>query len=285
MRKSTQPLTLAALSVLAAAPSAAHDIWLHAQDFTPESGAEAVVRQLVGADMASDLLKLDEVQELPVLRDMTPRFALVTAEGETDLLAEPAAGQPVFEGPLEQDGLALLAMDHDVLYGDFTREEFVEYLVHEGLEVGRYTPHMGEAEYQVEGHQRTLKSLLRAGSAKAEAPVSDLPARVLGQSIEILLLQNPYGLDVGDTLDVKVLLHGQPLGDQLVQAYASDGDGSVDFQELRTGEGGVVRFEVESAGAWVVRLVHLAPCTARSGVDCSDTQWASYWSAYSFAID
>ncbi len=281
------------------APALAHDIWLHAERFRLERGETLVVRQLVGDELEADLSGLETSQELPLLLDMTPRFTLMTPAGEVDLLGERRAVKPVLERALDFEGPALVAMEHAILYTEFTSAEFLEYLEHEGLDPERYREHMGSAPIQTEGYQRTLKCLVRVGPGVPDGPgaASDLPGRALGQPLEILLLQDPTRLDPGDDLDVRVLLHGEPLAGQVVNAYhasekASEkasgegsGAGAVAKLRARTDAGGTARFRLGGAGVWLLRLVHLAPCSERSGVDCADTAWESYWSAYSFAID
>ncbi len=296
------------LVVLLSAPTAtlAHDIWLHAESFRLEPGETLVVRQLVGDELEADLSRLETTQELPLLLDMTPRFTLVTPAGAVELLAEGAGrrpAKPVLERALDSAGPALVAMDHSILYTEFTSAEFLEYLEHEGLEPEAYRAHMGSRAYQTEGYQRTLKCLVWVGDTPraagpgesgaaaggadsgADEPGGDLHQRVLGQPLEILLLQDPYRLDPGDALEVRVLLHGEPLAGQPVNAYSSAGEGPVVKRRARTDADGVARFRLDGAGIWLVRLVYLAPCSDRSGVDCADTDWESYWSALSFEVD
>ncbi len=269
-------------------PARAHDIWLHAERFRLEPGETLVVRQLVGDELEADLARLEATQELPLLVDMTPRFALVTPAGAVDLLGERGARRsvkPVLERTLDFEGPALVAMEHAILYTEFTSAEFLEYLEHEGLDPERYREHMGSRPRQTEGYQRTLKCLVRVGPGGS----ADLHGRPLGQPLEILLLQDPDRLDPGDELEVRVLLHGEPLAGQPVNAYhgseTASGEGAVARLRARTDAAGVARFRLGAAGVWLVRLVYLAPCSERSGVDCADTAWESYWSAFSFAVD
>lgn len=283
-------LVLSALSQ----PIFAHDIWLHADDFMLEKGDTLIVRQLVGAELDTDLSHTEKTTELPVLRDMTPRFALITAKGSVDLMGElPDIGtrpevKPVVERKTDFVGLGLVAMEHAILYTEHTNQEFFEYLEHEGLERDKFEPQMGPETYQTEGYQRSLKSLVLVGDAAAGAGSEseiEVYDRVLGQPIEIIPLQNPYLLDPGDDLEVQVQLHGEPLASQQVKAYASDGNGPATNQQQTTNEDGVARLTLDRRGLWLIRLVHMAPCSERSNVDCQDTAWESYWSALSFELD
>ena len=282
-------------AALAHRPVVAHDIWLQADSYVLARGDTLTVRQLLGPRLETDFAQPDGAQELPVLRDLTARFSLVNDAASVDLLAElpdlrsrPKV-QPVLERIVDSEGLALVAMDHSILYTDHSNEEFFGYLDHEGLAHEEFLPHMAATTYQgkgyqSEGYQRSLKTLVRVGDA-ASAKQNDLPARVLGQTIEILLPRDLYALAPGDPLEVKVLLRGKPLPGQLVKAYRSSAPGDVAEQQTVTDSDGVARLTLEGPGRWLIRLVHLTPCSAESDVDCSDTTWESYWAAYSFAID
>ncbi len=269
----------------------AHDIWLHAERYRLEKGDTLIVSQLLGAELETDLLRPETTQELPVLRDMTPRFALITAQGSVNLLAElpdmrtQPVVQPVLERKVDFDGLALVTMEHAIIYTEFTSKEFLEYLDHEEFDREKFEEHMGSTPFQTEGYQRTLKCLVRVGEATGRATATEVYKQVLGQTIEILLLQNPYRLDPGDDLEVRVLFDGEPLPGRLVNAYNSDGSGSVFKHRARTNADGIARFNLERAGRWLLRLVHLVPCSGRSEVDCEDAAWESYWTAYSFELD
>lgn len=285
--KTAVQLITVTLSLLAVSDAYAHDIWLHARRFTLDKGETLTVHQLIGAELDSDLLQPENSLELPVLRDMTPRFALITPQGSVNLLrelpdirAQPVV-KPVLKRKLDFDGLALVTMEHSLIYTSFTNEVFLQYLQHEELDPEKFRRHMGSRPAQSEAYARTLKSLVRVGKGTG----AELHRRVLGQKIEILLLQNPYRLDPGDDLDVQVLFDGEPLRGQLVKAYNSDGKGPVSKHRARTNAGGIVRFKLDRGGLWLIRLVHLLPCSGRSEVDCEDADWESYWTAYSFEID
>ena len=269
-----------ALLLLAATSAYPHDIWLVPDRSSLSKGDTLVVRQVVGSELEVEM-------ELEVLRRMTPRFELITRSGSVDLMKElpdmrtrPVV-KPVFERKLDFEGPALLAMDHAFIHGAFSREKFLEYLEHEDLELEEFRPHLGNRAEQSERYARTLKCLFQVGEAGSE----DLHKKVLGQRLEILLQQNPYTLKPGEELDVKVLFDGKPASDQLVTAFNGDGDQLIATSKQRTDSRGIARFTLERAGFWLVRLVLLQPCSAAPDVDCSDIDWQSYWSAYSFRLD
>ena len=281
----------AALSLLTVSVAYSHDIWLHADKFRLERGDLLIVRQLLGEELDTDLSRPESTQELPILMDMTPRFSLIGPQGTVDLLAElpdirtQPTIVPVLQRKLDFNGLALVTMEHAPLYTEFTSSEFLEYLHHEELDPERFRQHMGSRESQSKAYIRTLKCLVQVGDTTGSAPATELHKQVLGQRIEIVLQQNPYGLDPGDKLDAQVLLDSEPLPDQLVKAYNSNRDGSVSLQRARTNAAGIARISLDRAGLWLLRSVYMAPCSGRPEMDCEDTDWESAWTAYSFELD
>ncbi len=246
-----------------------------------------IVRQLAGGELESELLRPDRALELPFLTGMTPRFELITPEGRVDLLAEPRDAnpktplKPVLKRRVDFEGLALVVMDHDPIYAEHQRREFLLYLEHENFEKEDFAGHMGSRSTQMEAYARSLKSLLQVGAERG----GDLHKRVVGQKLEILLLQNPYLLDPGAALGVQLLFGGEPLHGALVKVYNRDGPSPVAAAMARTNKAGVARFKLLRPGFWLIRLVHLLPCSDRFAVDCDDAGWESYWAAYTFQLD
>ncbi len=277
--RATALATFLLLSLSLAGLALAHDVWLAPERFVLMKGDTLVVRQLAGSE-------LDTEHDLALLRTLTRRFELITPDGSIDLLAglpdirtQPEI-KPVLKRRLEFAGLGLVVMEHAFIWEEFSREQFLDNLGHEGFDPAAFVPYMGDRDSQSERYARTLKSLVQVG----EVPDGDLHRRVVGQKLEILLLQNPYGLDPGDRLEVQVLFEGEPLAGALVKAHSRAGDGAVSTYAARTGADGIATFDLERAGSWLVRLIHMLPCGERADIDCEDVHWESYWSSYTFEV-
>ena len=263
------------LSLLLGGVAYPHDMWLVADRFRLAKGDKLTVRQLAGSE-------LEVETEFEVLRRMTPRFELVTVSGSVDLMKElpdmrarPVV-KPVLERKLEFEGQALLAMDHSFINHEMSQEKFLEYLEHEDFKMEKFRPHLGDRPQQRERYWRTMKCLVQVGDSRG----GELHKKILGQKLEILLLQNPYLLDPGDELDVQVLFDGKPASDYMVTAFNGDGERLVAESKTRTNETGIARFKLERAGFWLIRLVHLYPNSDRADID-----WESYWTSFSFELD
>ncbi len=82
-----------------------------------------------------------------------------------------------------------------------------------------------------------------------------------------------------------MLFNGEPLPDQLVMAFNREGEGPVAKSKARTNENGSARFTLDQRGVWLLRLVHLLPCSDRFEGDCDDVDWESYWTSFIFSLD
>lgn len=96
-----------------------------------------------------------------------------------------------------------------------TAEKFNSYLKHDGvLDMLEYrTKNDLLANDAVESYQKHVKAMYQVGDTK-----TDDWKTVLGYPIEFIPQENPYETYTGETLEVQLLLNGQPLSNQLVYA-------------------------------------------------------------------
>lgn len=94
-------------------------------------------------------------------------------------------------------------------------EAFNTYLEHEGiLDMLASRKENNELEGEaVEKYSKHVKTIFQVGENR-----SDDWKTAFGYPIEFVPLQNPYDLNTGDSLSVKLLLNGKPLANQLVYA-------------------------------------------------------------------
>jgi uncharacterized GH25 family protein len=164
---------------------------------------------------------------------------------------------------------------------DLSAEDFNTYLEHDGvldvLDARKTDGTAGDAAS--EKYSKHVKAIVQVG----DSPSGGFTSR-LGYPVELVPLQNPYQLHVGDALDVLFLKDGAPVGDHLI--YAShegyhghdDAGGHVEAIKARTDAFGIVRIRLSHAGQWYVRLIHMVP-SDEDGVD-----YESNWATLTFEI-
>jgi len=271
---------LACLSItLLPGHAAAHDIWLAADRYRVAAGESLVVRELQGDRLLPE-------RELALDPKLTTRFVLVTRRGETDLLGggreigSAATRLPVLRRSLHVAGAAVVAMEHDFILDHHASSTFLEYLEHEELPRPG-DPAVLERDVHRELYARAMKCLVGAGDV-GDAAVHTRP---LGQTIEIVPLRSPADLEPGDRLRVSVLLRGKPVAGQLVKAMHRTAAGELTVTRGHTDSAGQASLSLDRAGVWLLRLVHLRPCTETDGTPCPLADWESYWASLSFSLD
>lgn len=93
---------------------------------------------------------------------------------------------------------------------------------------------------------RVVKTLVLVGRPRKR---DDLHRRPIGAPIEIVLLDDPAALDVGDRLRAHALLDGRPLPSAWLTAYVRDAAGRVIERRLRADRSGTAVFPVEQTMA------------------------------------
>ena len=249
----------------------AHDYWLSPKRFAVARGDTLIVNLLVGD-------KLNPEIERPLQKEMTKSFTLITSNGTIDLLPEiPDSTLPVFTRKLDFEGLALVSMERDFWNTKMTDEQFSRSLEHEEMhDIIELREKIGHKEEEHKRYDRSIKALIKVGDKMD----GELYKKALGHKVELILLQNPFTLKSGDSIEVQVLDRGKPLANKLVKALNGDGEKLLSQQKAYTNENGIASFTVDEKGFWVIRLSHLWRCT-----ECEDVDWENHYSTYSFSLN
>lgn len=256
---------LAVLLTGAALPASAHDYWLQADNYHLSAGQQLVVHLNMGDGFEVQEEKAHQVER-------TERFELRLKDDVRDLAAAtPEGHKPVFADSLPADGAFLFTLVRGAAQVELPAAEFNEYLEHEGI---RGAQAGGATER--ERYWRFLKLLGRVGPDNE----TDLHHRFTGAQFEIVLLQNPFTLAVGDEQIVQLLFETKPLADTTVFALHRAADGAVTKLSATTDNRGVARFTLAQPGTWLIRSVYLRACKG-----CKDVDWESFWASYSFALE
>ncbi len=251
---------------LAATTASAHDYWLAQEPLELDAGEVCAVRLLVGDELEAEL-------ERPLQRDMTTRFTWHAGHEEFDLLATtPDSTLPVFERRIHEVGTSLLVMDRKFHPIESTMGRFREFLEHEGQEdVAEALESVPDDAPLRRRYARGIKTLLRVGEARGE-----LHAKVVGQTIEMRLLDDPHQLKTGGELRVHIQFEGQDLAEQPVKAMVRGVDDNVTIVTARTDGNGIAQFVLDRAGLWVLRTTYLRPSLE------PNMDWDTHYATFSF---
>jgi uncharacterized GH25 family protein len=257
-------LTVVAVAVCGARLHA-HDMWIEPATFAPDAGQVVGVRLKVGQDLMGDPLPRDPrlINEF-VVQDPAGRQPLVGRDG-----SDPAG---FFR--IAAQGLSIIGYRSNPSAIEQTADKFNQYLKEEGLDAIaalRARKNLTGAKAR-ELFSRCAKSLVVSGS-----PSPAQGDRALGFTLELVTEQNPYALNAGQELPVRLLYEGRPLAGALV--VAMNRLHPSEKLTARSDEAGRVRFRLQKSGMWLIKAVHMVEAPAGA-----DADWVSYWASITFEL-
>lgn len=244
----------------------AHDYWLEPETFFAAPNQSVSVRMNMG-----DRLQIETERPLQILR--TVSFQLYGRNSILNLLSISRDGQmPASVITPRRAGNYLLAMERNPASIELEAAQFTAYLREEGLdEIIARRATLGESERAGrERYRRYLKSLLQVGDRR-----DSTFSRRVGHRLEIVPIENPYRLRAGDTLRVRLYFENRPFAGARVFALNRNAR-----LETSTSADGTASFRLDHTGLWLIRLVHMRRCAE----DCAETEWESFWSAFTFGL-
>lgn len=260
---------MAALALVLVEVSAAqaHEFWIECSDFRPAVGSTVSLTLRIGRNLTGD--------SLPYIPAWTREFQVSAPEGIRRVQAR-----------IGDDPAAALtprrAGTHVVFYVS-TRDRvqmdtmtYEHYLDREGLRAlaGRLGAAPGPDGRYKEAYYRFAKALLLAGSASVSKVRYD---RVVGLEIELVAERNPFSLQPGQRLPMRLLYRGAPLADTLVNAYGeADPTRAV---SARSDAHGRFALRLDHPGMWLVNAVHL-----RAAPSTDAARWHSLWASLTFHV-
>ncbi|MBI4546711.1 MAG: DUF4198 domain-containing protein [Ignavibacteriae bacterium] len=178
----------------------------------------------------------------------------------------------------EKAGLHMFALDWSARLIELKPDEYREYLTSEGLDhiLNLRKERNEENKPGRERYSRYVKTLLDCQSSRQENA-----SKEVGQTIELIPLENPYHKTVGDTFHVKLMFKGKPLAHALVSGTYTGFTDKPDtyHQSARTDSNGVVGVHLTSVGPWLIRTVHMLPLN-----NSKEADWESWWASLTFEV-
>jgi hypothetical protein len=251
--------------VAATAPLAAHDFWIEPTSFAPTVGTIIGVRARVGDGFVGDPVPRDPaLLEALVVESTSGRQSLVGRDG----------GDPVGLMRVASTDLHVIGYLGKPSRVELTADKFNAYLAQEGLD--GVTATRAKLNQTGQGARelftRCAKALVLSGAAS--------PAqrdRVLGCALELVAERNPYSIEPGQALPLRLTYKGRPVQGALV--VAMNRKRASEKITARSDENGRVHLTLPLGGVWLIKSVHMVAAPAGA-----DADWASYWASLTFEL-
>lgn len=261
---------LAALCILAALPSFAHETWLDAKRWQVAPGDRIEVDIINGQFFDGIELSYFErrIERLEALQN-----------GSVQDVPGRAGDIPAIQLAAAQEGLMVLVYRSTLSQLTYTEDDqFAAFVAHKALE-GTMEAHAARGLPETgfrEGYTRFSKALIGVGgSAGADAPT--------GLETEFVALANPYTADLSNGLPVQLYYQGAPRVDAQVEIFDRAPDGTVTVTTQRTDDQGRAIIPVTPGHAYLLDAVVIRepkPALAEK----EDIVWETLWAALTFAV-
>lgn len=261
--------------VLLAGTVAARELWLEPSTLAVKPGTTLPLRIFTGENFqgtrwsgkASRIAQL--LHRTPSgLHDLTP-----TASTSTDTLRTSSLH---FQLP----GTHVVALATSNAYTSLSAAQFAAYAQTEGFGWAlAQRKQQGESEKPVrEAYRRCATTLVQVGEP-TPTDTARAWARPTGLALEILPEQNPYFLNSGMSITLRILADGLPVTGQLVRVWQRGAAPTRPPLELHSNQNGRVLLRLMSPGQYLASTVRLVPSPDRQQAD-----WQSTWSTFTFAF-
>lgn len=252
------------LLALVGSHSSAHDFWIEPSTFSPRTGSVVGIRLWNGQGLAGE--------PFPRRFRHISRFD-VTCSDRTQEVQGLEGADPAGLILAQTDGVYLIAYESHLLSTQPSASDHQRNVTHQrmGVATGEpssiSTPHQG-----AEWFARCAKSIIRVGTGEFPEAAS----QILGLTTEIIPLQDPSSLHLGDTLNVRLLCRGYPVPDIPLNALNI---GNLEAPVVtRTNAAGEAEFALNHPGFWLIRSVICIPSLEMG------TRY-SYWASLTFELN
>lgn len=257
-------LLASALVVTAASTLRAHDLFLKLETYFLQPHANVRVALLNGTFTKSgNAVTRDRVRDFRVTGPDTVYFPPAAGwhdDRDTTFIDFTTGGPGTYligvsTGPKE---IALRA------------KEFNAYLKEEGV-LDMLARRKATDELEVparERYSKHVKAIIQVGDVRTSGS-----GRALDYAAEVVPLENPYALKVGDTFTVQCLVDGTPLRSHVVLAGYQTGKARPKETSLRTNGQGMASVRLTSTGRWYVKFVSMV--RSADGTVDYESKWAT----------
>ena len=274
-------LMLLAMAVVATSVVSAHDLFIKLESYHLEPNTEVTIPILNSSFVLS---------ENAIMRDRVIDISLVSADGRTHIDTTKWSGDTTavdttfLQIETGDPGTYIVGASTKPRDLGMSGHDFNVYLDHDGIpDILAARADVDTAGEDVwERYAKHVKAVLQVGD-KVSKPKTwwrfwgeKDPAYLtrLGYPAEIVPLDNPYAMNVGDELSFLVLVDGEPVPNQNVLLGGERGGEEFEEVNTRSDAEGIARFVIPEAGNWYVEFIHMAPVETEEDLDY-ESKWAT----------
>jgi uncharacterized GH25 family protein len=242
-----------------------HDFWMQPTRFRFQPGETIAVAFSVGENFIRQPWKFvrSKIQHLQWTHrgaKLDLRDRLIEGDGE-NLRIENAP-----------EGTHLISLQSSPSSVTMDRAAFDQFLTEEGLDeiVSSRKKNPPGEDSITERYTRHSKLLLQAGSA-----TDDTFSKELGFPVEIIPLENPYSLKIGNRIHFKILYNGKPLFGARVKILNRYKNRTT-IQNIYTQKDGIIETTLSNNGNWLIA------CIKMTASKDADTDYESIWATLVF---
>lgn len=212
--------------------------------------------------------------ERPYQQAPTKSFELITTGKIINLTGTEQWALPIIRRTVDFEGGGLIHLERNYARISLATDKFMDYLKEDHI-AGIADKVDKTKKEQKERYTRYIKSLVQSGTSYQDS----IYRTVIGQDLEIILLQNPYQLKPGATLKARIIFNGKPLANKTLTARNRTGNKASIAVLATTNQNGECAFKLQREGEWFIHVTHMIECP-----DKADSDWESFWATYSFEI-
>ena len=262
---------LALLSLLLAAPAAAHEFWIEPLDYQVDPDEQIVGHLVNGQEFAG--------VQLAYVPARFVNFVQVSADGDFARVESPVGTFPGLQVAPLGEGLAVIAYQSAIATVDYEElAKFASFAEHKDFagwdeaHAARGLPETGILEI----YSRFAKTLVAVGDGEG----SD---RRLGMETELVALDNPYTDPVADTgMRVQAFYRNDVRADAQIELFEKAPDGTVEITYHRTDDEGIATLPVKPGHSYLVDAVVLREPSQEN--KARGAHWETLWASLTFAV-
>jgi uncharacterized GH25 family protein len=235
----------------------AHDLFIKLNTYFLSPGAAVRVPVLNGTFSSSqnaiDRARIADLSLVTPAGRSQLDTSIVSARHDTTFLSVRLAGSGTYV-------LAMSTLPSEIAlagkqFSEYLKEEAIQGIIEDRAKAGI------SADSAHERYSKHVKAVFQVGTERT----NDF-ATVLGYPAELVPLDNPYALKLGDTIRVRSLVDGRTASGTRIAA-----------RELKTDSDGVAALALSARGRWYLKFIHMVPLG-------DNRNYESKWATLTFEV-